>query len=92
MSELASIINAALCCGIAWACLCRSTKTSLSTTLPSVRYLYPVAGASALAAGFGWPWLGPWPHLALMGAYLFNLWLTSRAWADGVPGAARKDS
>jgi hypothetical protein len=91
VGSLVALLNAIICSGIAWACICRSTKTSIRTTRPAMRYLYPVAGSAALAAGFAWPWLGPWPHLALMASYLASMWLTSRAWLSGPPPIARKE-
>lgn len=90
--QLAVVItlNALLCLGIAWASVCRSAKTSLRTTRAAYRYLYAATGTAAFFSAWAWYWLGPWPHLVLLGCYLGHLALNSRAWWYGPPAIALK--
>ncbi len=83
-------INAVLCMAIAWASVCRTAKTSVRTTRAVFRYLFALTGTAAFFSAWAWYWLGPWPHLALLGCYLGNLVLNSASWRNGPPDIARK--
>ena len=89
-AQLAIVANLVVCAGLAWSCVCRATKSSMSTTQPVYRYLYAAAGTLAVLAAVAWPLLGPWPHLGLLVCYLIGFKLTAPAWADGPPPIARK--
>lgn len=89
---LRAFINFILCAAIGWACICRITATSSTTTRTIVRASHCLLLVAAMASGLG-PMFGEWPGWAdLLMSLAAVLYLAAgmRAWAFGtVPAFAK---
>lgn len=82
-----------LCAGLAWACLCRITSMSKTTTRRLIRAAYCVLFTVALTVATMPVWLpqawAEWGLLALAAGYLLVMVANAGAWRDGPPEHAR---
>lgn len=90
---LLALANLILCSGLAWACLCRITVMSSSTTSKHVRAAYSVLMTVAIGVGTLPIWSGEWPgigNLMLTGSQLVVMWAGRHAWRGAVHHPARR--
>jgi hypothetical protein len=92
--QVMALVNFLLCSGIGWACLCRVSVMTESTTRWSTRGAYALmigaATFSGLSPWFVRDWPG-WAEILMSAAVLTHLLSTKRGWQDGVPEYAKSD-
>ena len=89
---LMALTNFAVCSAVGWACVCRFSVMSESSTKVDFRLGYTLLFSAATASGLG-PWLwGEWPgpgQIAMSLAALFVIGRGLRNWRAGPPDYAR---
>jgi hypothetical protein len=87
-----AIVNAALCTGIGYSCLCRIAGMSRETTCCHYRMLYVLLVVASTASGFGFLLFREWPgpgQILFSAAFLSYLAAGTRRWRSGPPDYAR---
>lgn len=90
-----TIINAFVCAGVFWACMCRMRLTSTETIIRA-RITYSIVMVVSLCSALRGPLFGSqvtsyWPILLSLGTW-FILLLNIRAWRHAPPPHMQKNS